>query len=206
MEKLIDYREILKYLNKEIYVSDPPAFNRLLEKFENSGPSFNKDNFLADGKNSAIFLSYIFVKFNWVMFGIASNNPDLGELISFVAKLEVIKGKFSNPMTNHYIHCLYVLLSSVSLYYSDKSVEAISQFNQSLASILETASLWFVHDYNAEYMESKTPQIILNKSIQSPQCNSSCGDCTCHDTPPTKRPTPSTDTTLSTPVLKDSDA
>jgi hypothetical protein len=187
MKKLINYLEIVKYLNSETYSANPLKFNELLEKFETPGPAFNKDNFLAQEKNAAIFLSYIFVRYNWVMFGIASNNPDLGELISLVAKLEVIKGKFSNPMTNFYVNTMYVMLSSVSLYYSDKSNEALAQFNISMAEIIHTASTFWLTDYNAEYMESKTPQVILNKSITSPQCNSGCGDCTCHDTPPTKR-------------------
>jgi hypothetical protein len=187
MEKLIDYLEVVKFLNRDTYSSNPPKFLELLEKFESHNPAFNKDDFLAEGKNASIYLSYIFTKFNWVMFKVASNDPDLAELINLVSQLETVKGKFSNPMTNFYVNTMYVMLSSVSLYFCDKSNESLAQFNRSIAEIIHTASTFWLTDYNAEYMESKTPQIILDKPIKTPQCNSSCGDCTCNDSSIAKR-------------------
>lgn len=189
MERLIDYLEIIKYLNRDLYSSNPPRFNELLEKFEAENPVFNKDEFLAEGKNAAIFLSYLFVKFNWVMFKVASNDPDLAELISLMSKLENIKGKFANPMTNYYVNTMYVMLSSVSLYFCDKSNEALAQFNRSMAEIIHTASTWWITDFNAEYQESKTPQVILDKSVKAPQCDGGCDVCSCNDPSVAKRGT-----------------
>lgn len=184
---MISYIEIIKYLNKEEYVKNPPEFNNLLMKFEMFNPAFNQDDFLGENKNAKLFLSYLFVKFNWVMHNVAIGNPDLSELTNLIIQVESIREKFSSDMVNHYINMLYMLMSSISLYYTDKSTEALVEFNRVVADVLKRSAEWWTHDYNYEYMKSKAPQKILDMKVKSACSACSCSDnlsksCKCEDT------------------------
>lgn len=179
---MIDYIEIIKYLNKDEYTKNPPEFNNLLMRFETFNPAFNQDDFLGENHNAKLFLSYLFVKFNWIMHRVAIGDPDLSELTNLIIQVESIREKFSSDMVNHYVNMLYLLMSSISLYYADKSTEAVADFNKCFADILKRSSEWWTHDYNHEYMKAKAPQKILDMKVKSAcsTCSENVGkSCSC---------------------------
>ena len=175
----IDYLEIIKYLEKNRYATNPSKFNKLLERFESFDPLFNQDEFLSEDDNSKLFLSYLFVKFNWVIHQVIMGDPDLVELSNLLIQLESIKDKYSRPITNYYINALYVLLSSISMYYADKSNESLSEYVKSMGSIISQTAEWWTHDYNEEYMRSVAPQKILN--MKADASHQKCSDKFCQD-------------------------
>ena len=75
---------------------------------------------------------------------------------------------------NHYTEMLYAVTASVTLRFSDKSAEALAEFNKSMGRILTQAAEWWTFDYNQEYMKSKAPEAFLNRQVPE----NSCGDCT----------------------------
>jgi hypothetical protein len=176
---MISYIEIIKYLEKNRYAANPPKFNKLLERFESFDPLFNQDEFLSEDDNSKLFLSYLFVKFNWVIHQVIMGDPDLVELSNLLIQLESIKDKYSRPITNYYINALYVLLSSISMYYADKSNESLSEYVKSMGSIISQTAEWWTHDYNEEYMRSVAPQKILD--MKADISHQKCSDKFCQD-------------------------
>jgi hypothetical protein len=168
------YLEILKYLFANEYKKNPPEFNKKLETLESMNPLVNLTQFLSVEGNKELFLTYVSVSFNWIMKSIFSNEPDLYDLTNLQMKIEAVRGKFDNDRENHYINMIYVLLSSVALYYCDKSNEALSEFNKAMGDILSQSSKWWMTDFRDEFMESKSPSKFI-RSISEP-CNS-CSDC-----------------------------
>jgi hypothetical protein len=173
----MDFIEILKYLNRDEYQRNPPAFNLKLMKLEAFDVSFGLDNtWMSQNENAKLFVTYLFVKFNWVVHSAIMGNPDLAQITDLQIKLSNVKGKFKNPMHNHYTEMLYALMSSITLYYADKSNEALAEFNVSMGRILTQSAEWWMHDYNDEYMKSCAPQEFLDRKFRS--CDpSSCGPC-----------------------------
>jgi hypothetical protein len=177
----MDYIEIIKYLHKNEYQSNPPAFNDKLLKLETFDVSLGLDNWLVDNDNAKLFMTWLFVKFNWCVHSAIMGNPDLAHIMDLQIKLSNAKGKFKNPLHNQYTEMLYALMSGITLYYADKSNEALAEFNRSMGRILVQAADWWQHDYNDEYMKSHAPQEFLDREFHS--CDGSCGPCS-----PTKRP------------------
>jgi hypothetical protein len=171
----IDYIEILKYLHKDEYQSNPPAFQEKLFRLELPYDAlFGIDSWMSENQNAKLFMTWLFVKFNWVMREVVYGNPDLGALTDLQVKLESVKGNFKDPVMNSYTEMLYVLTAAVTLRFSDKSNSALAEFNKSMGKILTQAAEWWTFDYNEEYMKSKAPESFLNRQV--PENN--CGDCT----------------------------
>jgi hypothetical protein len=168
------YIEIIKYLHRDEYQSDPPAFNERLFRLELPYDAlFGLDSWMTDNKNAKLFMSWLFVKFNWVMNEVVHGNPDLGALTDLQFKLESVRGKFKDPMMNHYSEMLYALTATVTLRFSDKSNAALAEFNKSMGKILSQAAEWWTHDYNQEYMMSKAPKEFLERKVPE----NACGEC-----------------------------
>ena len=176
------FLEIIKHLFSDEYRKDPPAFNAKLLKLERFDVSFGLSDWMSDSDNAKLFMTYLYVKFNWVVHAAIMGNPDLAHIMDLQIKLSNVKGKFKNPLHNQYTEMLYALMSGITLYYADKSNEALAEFNISMGRILSQAAEWWMHDYNDEYMRSKAPQEFLDRKFRS--CDpSTCGPCS-----PAKRP------------------
>lgn len=169
----MDNLEIVKFLHVNEYKQSPPEFNKKLEFLDTLNPLSDIETFLKKEENQKLFLNYINVTFNWVMNSILSGTLDLYELTNLQTKIELVKQKLDSTMTNHYLNMLYVLLSSISLYYCDKSNDAIAEFNKSIGQIITQSATWWMNDFRDEYMESKSPIKFVKMSI------SSCENCSC---------------------------
>jgi hypothetical protein len=173
----VDYLEIVKFLNKDLYTKNMPGFNDLLELFETINPSFGSDNLLSSGQNAKIFISYVFIKVNWVIFRLIQEDPDLAQLIDLQMKIQNVRGKYGSPLVNFYLDVLYCLLSVVTLYRSDKSNEALSEFNKALSHIIKYVAEWWQCDSNCEYMIQKAPAYLLTKSVRNMDSSETCSSC-----------------------------
>ena len=72
----IDYIEILKYLHRDEYQSNPPAFHEKLFRLELPYDAlFGLDSWMSDNANAKLFMTWLFVKFNWVMYGVVYRQP-----------------------------------------------------------------------------------------------------------------------------------
>lgn len=169
----MDNLEIVKFLHVNEYKQNPPEFNKKLEFLDTLNPLSDIETFLKKEENQKLFLNYINVTFNWVMNSILSGTLDLYELTSLQTKIELVKQKLDSTMTNHYLNMLYILLSSISLYYCDKSNDAIAEFNKSIGQIITQSATWWMNDFRDEYMETKSPIKFVKTSI------SSCDSCGC---------------------------
>jgi hypothetical protein len=172
----VSYLEIIKYLHRDEYNSNPPEFNAKLAKLERLDVVFGEDAWLQETSNAKLFITYLFVKFNWVVHAAVMGNPDMAHITDLQIKLSNVKGKFKNNLLNQYTEMLYALMSGITLYYADKSNEALAEFNRSMGRILIQAADWWQHDYNDEYMKSHAPQEFLDRKLKT--CDSSsCGPC-----------------------------
>ena len=169
----MDNLEIIKFLHITEYKQNPPEFNKRLEFLETLNPLSDIETFLNNEENQKLFLNYVNVTFNWVMNSIISNTLDLYDLVNLQTKIELVKQKYKSNMTNHYLNMLYILLSSVTLYYCDKSNDAIAEFNKSIGQIITQSAEWWMNDFRDEYMESKSPLKFIKNSI------SNCNSCNC---------------------------
>lgn len=175
----MDAIEITKFLNQNDFLKNPPEFTQKLVTMERLDSVLAFEKFLDDDPtNKDLFLTYAMVSFNWVMKDILAGNPDLYALTNLQFKLNIVKEVgFVNELTNYYITMLHAFVSSVALYYCDKSNEALTEFNTSIGTILIQASKFWQHDFKEEYMLSKVPQKFLDKREVSSSCN--CGTCNC---------------------------
>jgi hypothetical protein len=166
----LDYLEIVKFLHREEYIRNPPEFNRKLEILELLDPNRTFNEFLCDENNLKLYMTYLFVYANWVMKSIIDKEVDLYNLTNLQSKLELVRGKCPDEMSNHYVDMLYILMSSVSLYYCDKSNEALSELTKTVGSVLVRSSNWWMHDYKEEYMKSKSPEKFLSSETTCVDC------------------------------------
>lgn len=176
----MNYLEIVKYLNQEEMLKNVPEFTQKLITLERLDSVLQFEKFLADdSSNKDLFITYTLVSFNWIMKDILASNPDMYALTNLQFKLNIVKNiTFNDELTEHYITMLHAFVSSIALYYCDKSNEALAEFNSSIGQILiQTAKFWN-HDFKSEYMNSKVPQKFLDKRESSTSC-SSCQSCDC---------------------------
>ena len=164
------FLELIKYLHSNEYKRNPPAFNEKLKTLETLDPNQTLNEFLCDEDNLKLYLTYLFVYSNWVIKSIIDKTSDLYNLTNLQMKLEVVRGKFSDEMSNHYVDVLYILVSSVALYYCDKSNEALSELTKTVGSVLVRSSNWWMHDFNEEYMKSKSPEKFLSTPMETCSC------------------------------------
>jgi hypothetical protein len=170
----MDYIEVIKYLEQDLMLKNPPDFTQKLITLERLDSVLSFEKFIADDSNNKnLFLTYTMVSFNWIMKDILSGNPDMYALTNLQFKLNLVKSVQFDELTNYYILMLHTFVSSVALYYCDKSNEALAEFNTSIGSILSQAAKFWLHDFKANYMYSKVPQKFLDK--KSTTCN--CVSC-----------------------------
>jgi hypothetical protein len=169
--------EIVKYLHQDVFIKNPPSFTQKLEAIERLDSVMKFDLFLDDDPfNKTLFLTYIFIKFNWLMHSIISGDPDLYELTNLQFKVNLAKGRFSDRLSCHYISMIHAFLSSVAIYFCDKSSEAIVEFNQSISEILENTTKFWLHDFRDEFLLSRAPKKLLDQLEAGKEA---CLSCAC---------------------------
>lgn len=172
----MDYLEIVKFLHKDQYVKNPPSFNDKLMTIERLDSVMKFDQFLSDDEfNKTLFLTYITVRFNWLMKDILAKIPDLYDLTNLQFKVKIARNKF-DFMSNHYLEMIHIFLSSIAIYYCDKSSESLIEFNQSVGKLLSNVSEFWNSDFRQEFMKSKAPDKFLSKNFES---SCSCNSCEC---------------------------
>ena len=175
----MDFIEIVKYLHQDIMLKNPPEFTQKLITISRLDSVLAFERFLDDDeKNKNVFLTYVMVAFNWIMKSVLEGNPDLYELTNLQFKVSVCRGRFPDELSNHYMDMIHVFLSSVALYYCDKSNEALAEFNQTIGTILARTANFWMHDFREEYMASKAPESFLKKAKTVCSCDTT-GSCDC---------------------------
>jgi hypothetical protein len=114
------------------------------------------------------------------MKSVIMGEPDLYNLTNLQFKVLTARGLFKDQISNHYIDMIHAFLSSVSLYYCDKSNEALAEFNITMGTILARSANFWIDDFRKDYMNSKVPDIFLEKSNSSCTCSTmDTGTCDC---------------------------
>lgn len=168
----MDFIEIVKYLHQDEFIKNPPDFIQKLVTIERlDSLSKFKDFLLEDDFNKTLMLSYVLVGFNWIMKSVIAGDPDLYNLTNLQFKVAAIRGLFSDNISNHYIDMIHAFLSSVALYYCDKSNVSLAEFNVTMGTILTRSANFWIHDFKDEYMKSRAPEKFLEKGCKE--------DCSC---------------------------